>query len=76
VPSQTADPVRVAIVLPPLVVADYDSAGYRQAQFSFRKTIRQLAEAPLETYAAFAAAMSVAGASDPASAPRANAVFG
>src|SRR5882762_3561424 len=38
VPSHTADPVRVAIVLPPLFVADYDSAGFRQAQFLFRLT--------------------------------------
>src|SRR5436309_12065996 len=38
VTSPTADPVRVAIVFPPLCVADYDSIGYRQAQFLFSLT--------------------------------------
>src|SRR5438094_7005691 len=38
VPSQTADPVRVAIVLPPVFVADYDSAEHRQTQFLFSLT--------------------------------------
>src|SRR5213083_2010823 len=35
VPSQTADPVRIAIVYLLDLFADYDSAGSRQAQFLF-----------------------------------------
>src|SRR5438046_9758477 len=38
VPSQTADPVRIAIVYLLDLFADYDSAGFRQAQFLFSLT--------------------------------------